>query len=375
MPKGFIITRWTEDEGLVLYLNYPKDIPVDLDDMMRVFYAHITGAGEAGNVLVRLEKAQCNVASYFTGLEHEFPLMINLMLELGEDPDMFGEAILRQINQSILNYVMKYGSNITQAYDAMEKLKAYLKNALFLLERLKNLTKEQLLAQIYSNKKKRVILNILQNGPMSKKDLRNKIEDSLNVIISNIDTTLDPFIKTNLVKQDWIEGLSEIFLFLINDFTIIRTPPEKIVKDAKKNSPTSELAGKYLEKVKEFFLHYEPDNKDSLKIAQIMMNPDKYDFLSLFRARPYPMTKIPKGEGSTFTSTESLIQAMVSDNILTLIPDSRNIDWVFLLCDITSETFYPEYLLEIIRKLYINKQIKNEVVIKHLEFLENAYVK
>ena len=56
MPKGYIITRWTEDQGLVLYLSYPKDISVDLDDMMRVFYAHITGAGEAGNVLVRLEK-------------------------------------------------------------------------------------------------------------------------------------------------------------------------------------------------------------------------------------------------------------------------------------------------------------------------------
>ncbi len=375
MPKGYIITRWTDDEGLQLYLNYPKDLTVDLDDMMRVFYAHITGAGEAGNVLVRLEKAQCNVSSYFTGLEHEMPLMINLMLELGEDPDMFGEAIIQQFNQSILDYIIKYGANVTQAFEAMEKLKAYLKNALFLLERLKNLTKEQLLAQIYSNKKKRVILSIMHKGPISKKDLRNKIEDSLNVIISNIDTTLDPFIKTNLIKQDWIEGLSEVFLFLINDFTIIRAPPRKIVQDAKKNRPTSELAQKYSEKVKEFFLNYEPDPQDSLRIAQTLMNPDKYDFLSLFRERPYPMNKIPKGEGTTFTNIESLIQSMISDNILTLIKDNRDIDWVFLLTDITAQIFYPEYLLEIIRKEYMSKTLKNEVAIKHLELLEKAYIK
>ena len=315
------------------------------------------------------------MASYFTGLEHEMPLMINLMLELGEDPDMFGEAVLSQLNQSILNFIIKYGTNVAQAFDAMEKLKDYLKNALFLLERLKNLTKEQLLAQIYSSKKRHVILNILQMGPISKKDLRNKIEDSLNTIISNIDTTLDPFIKTNLVKQDWIEGLSEIFLFLISDFTIIRTPPEKIVQDAKKNRPVSDIAQIYLEKVKEFFLNYEPNPQDSLRIAQIMMNPDKYDFLSLFRTRPYPMSKIPKGQGTTFTNIESMIQTMVSDNILTVITDSRNVDWVFLLTDITSQTFYPEYLLEIIRKNYMNKIFRNEVVVKHLELLEKSYVK
>jgi len=81
MPKGFVITKWTEDQGLIVYLKYPDSIEVDLDDMMRIFYAHITGAGEAGNVMVRLEKARSNVSSYFTGMESESPLMINLILQ------------------------------------------------------------------------------------------------------------------------------------------------------------------------------------------------------------------------------------------------------------------------------------------------------
>ncbi|MFX1525861.1 MAG: hypothetical protein ACFFCC_20315, partial [Promethearchaeota archaeon] len=89
MPKGIIITEWTED-GLVAKYNYPEDLETDIDDMMRIFYAHITGAGEAGNVLVRLEKTRSNVSSYFTGMESETPFMINLMLDLGEEPEMFG---------------------------------------------------------------------------------------------------------------------------------------------------------------------------------------------------------------------------------------------------------------------------------------------
>ena len=63
MTKGYVITNWTEDQGLGVQLSYPGDLVVDLDDMMRIFYAHITGAGEAGNVLVRLEKARSNVSS------------------------------------------------------------------------------------------------------------------------------------------------------------------------------------------------------------------------------------------------------------------------------------------------------------------------
>ena len=111
MPRGFIITEWTEDRGLAVTLNYPESLDIDLDDMMRIFYAHITGAGEAGNVLVRLEKARSNVASFFTGMESARPIMVNLMLELGEDPDMFGEAVIQEINETwCLVKIKKYNS-------------------------------------------------------------------------------------------------------------------------------------------------------------------------------------------------------------------------------------------------------------------------
>jgi len=47
MPLGYVITEWTEDQGLIVKLSYPENLEIDLDDMMRIFYAHITGAGEA----------------------------------------------------------------------------------------------------------------------------------------------------------------------------------------------------------------------------------------------------------------------------------------------------------------------------------------
>ncbi|KKM99815.1 hypothetical protein LCGC14_1144100, partial [marine sediment metagenome] len=258
MPIGFVITEWTEDQGLVVLYNHPETLEVDLDDMMKIFYAHITGAGEAGNVLVRLEKARSNVSSYFTGMESSRPLIVNLMLELGEDPEMFGETVIQEMNEKILSYLGKMGSDLSHDYDVVKELKGYLKDALFLLDRLKNLTKEQKIAQIYNSEKGRTILMTLQERALSRKELQGILEEKLNKIIANMDITLDPFIKTGLVKQDWVEEDTDVTLFLLKDFDLLRTPVAKLIDNAKRNLPSPQLATRYLKEVRDFFKNYTP---------------------------------------------------------------------------------------------------------------------
>jgi hypothetical protein len=375
MPLGFVITEWTEDQGLVVKLSHPESLEIDLDDMMRIFYAHITGAGEAGNVLVRLEKARSNVASYFTGMESDMPVMINLMLELGEDPEMFGEIVLRKINEDIMTYLKYMGGDVSQSYEIAKKLTIYLKGTLFFLDRLKSLSKEQRLAQIYSSEKARTILEVLQEKARSRKELQGILEEKLKKIIPNIEIVLDPFIKTGLIKQDWIEGETDINLFLLSDFAIFRAPPTKLVEDAKKNLPTPEVATKYLEEVTKFFNTYKPNLDDNLRIAQNLINPDKYDYITLFRERPYPLNKIPKGPGESIEQIGSFLKPMEEDQIIKVIKDSKDTFWVFLFTDIVTDIFYPEYLIEKIRKDRMEGKLKKNVAIKHLEFLEAAYKK
>ncbi|MBN2155624.1 MAG: hypothetical protein JW776_06255 [Candidatus Lokiarchaeota archaeon] len=373
MPKGFVVTKWTDTDGLIVQLNYPEELKVDLDDMMRVFYAHITGVAEAGNVLVRLEKVQSNVASYFTGMDSPTPFMINLILELGEDPDMFGEAVIKDINEAILKYLRQLGTSISANYEVVKKLKQYLKNALFLLERLKYLTKEQLLAQIYYSQKGRKILELLRERAYSKKQLQALLEESLKKIITNLDITLDPFVKSGLVKQDWIEGVAEVFLFLISDFTIFRAPAFDLIDNAKNNLPNPNLAEKYLSEVKKFFADYKPTEEDNLVLARNLTNPDKFDYLALFRDRPYPLNKIPKGTDEGALDVAHLLSVMEKDNILKIIKDNKNVEWVFLLTDVAVRPFYPEYMLENIRKDQEEGIIKKETAIKHLDYLEKVY--
>jgi len=376
MPHGFVITEWTEDQGLIVKLSYPENLEIDLDDMMRIFYAHITGAGAAGNVLVRLEKARSNVSSYFTGMESDMPIMINLMLELGEDPEMFGEAVLKEINEDLIKYLSQMSTNISQSYEIVKTLKLYLRNTLILLDRLKNLSKEQRLAQIYTSEKARTILEALQERSLSRRELQGIIEEKLQKIIPNIEYVLDPFIKTGLLMQDWVEVDTDITLFLLTDFTIFRSPVSKLIEDAKKKIPTPEVASKYLEEVTQFFLNYKTTFEDNLKIARTLMNPDNYDYITLFRERGYPINKIPKGPGESLNQIGSLLKGMEDDQILKVIKDSNDGTlWVFLLTDIVVQTFYPEYLIEKIRKDRMEGKLNKNVAIKHLEFLEAAYKK
>ena len=375
MPIGFVITEWTEDQGLAVLYTHPETLEVDLDDMMKIFYAHITGAGAAGNVLVRLEKARSNVSSYFTGMESSRPLIVNLMLELGEDPELFGDTVIQEMNETILNYLGKMGSGLSQDYELVKELKDFLKDSLFLLDRLKNLTKEQRIAQIYNSEKGRTILMTLQERALSRKELQGILEEKLNKIIANMDITLDPFIKTGLVKQDWVEEDTDVTLFLLSDFTLFRTPVSKLIDDAKRNLPSPMLATKYLEEVTNFFKNYKPTTEDNLKIAQNIMNPDKYDYITLFRERSYPLNKIPRGPGESVAEIGSLLKTLENEHILKIIEDEKKIPWIFLLTDIKAHTFYPEYLIEKIRTDRMEGKLKKSVAIKHLELLEEIYKK
>ncbi|MBN1802304.1 MAG: hypothetical protein JW891_12405 [Candidatus Lokiarchaeota archaeon] len=376
MPLGYIICRWSQNQGLIIPASYPEKMTVDLDDMMRVFYAHVTGAGAEGNVVVRLERSQCNVASYFTGMDSADPIMINLMLSYGEDPEMFGEAYLKEINEEILKYTPEISAtNMAQSYEVIKRLKEYLKLALFQLERLKSLTKEQKLAQIYSSEKGRAILEFLQERARPRKELLALLEDKLGRIIANIDYTLEPFVKTSLVHQDWIAGLADVFLFLKSDVIISRIPPVKLVDQAKRGIPNPFLGKQYLDALKVFYAQYKPTVEDNLIVANNLMNPDKYDYIVLFREKPYPLNKIPKGPGESFKFIKNMLKSMEEDKVITIVKDKKGTEWVFLLSDLWTNTFYPEYMVDQIRNDRRQGLLKKEVALMHLKLLEKEYPK
>ncbi len=373
LPKGFAILEWTMEQGLTLINKYPESLNIDLDDMMRVFYAHITGSGEKGSVIVRLERSDANINSHFTGIESKNPYMINIILELGEDPEMFGNAI-NDINTNILQYLNKINENPSKKLEIFKELSDYLGKMFDFLKRLTKLTKEQKIAQIFLSRKGREILKRLQESPTSKSELKLYLEVTLGQIITNLDISLESFIQTGLIKEDWISGYRDQFVFLLNDFSIMRGPILNMVEMARKNRPTSEVAKKYLNQLFEFFSKYKPTEEDSLKLASIVAHPDKYNVLKLFANNYYRLNKIPKGPDIGGDELIEIINELTEAKILTKIADKKD-EWVFMLSDIKINLFFPEYMLEKIRNSFNQRKIKEEIAIKHLDLLEKIYTK
>ncbi|MBA7546741.1 hypothetical protein ES705_39136 [subsurface metagenome] len=106
-----------------------------------------------------------------------------------------------------------------------------------------------------------------------------------------------------------------------------------------------------------------------------MINPDLFDYIILFRERAYPINKVPRGPGQTFDQIRSFLATLEADHIIKIIKDEKNIEWIFLLTDITAQKFYPEYLIENIRKAVSENMLKKEYAIRHLELLEQIYKK
>ena len=231
------------------------------------------------------------------------------------------------------------------------------------------------MAQIYTSERGRIILEILQESALTKKELQNLLEEKTGRYIANLDISLDPFVKTDLVRQDWIEGDPDISLFLLSDFSIMRAPVNKLIEDARKGIPTPYLASKYLELATNFFSDYEPSFGDNLKIATHMINPDIFDYVILLREKPYPINKLPKGPGESFEQIKKFLMVLESDKIIAVHKDEDDMAWVFLLTDLIAQTFYPEYLIENIGKAVTETKLKKETAVKHLELLEQVYKK
>jgi len=171
-----------------------------------------------------------------------------------------------------------------------------------------------------------------------------------------------------------MEGDSDISLFLLSDFELMRAPAVKLVERAQNGFPTPTVAQLYLKEVKNFFITYKPSIEDNKLIAQNMVNPDKYDYIVLLREKPYPISKFPKGPGESFETVRSFIDQLKEARIITTIKDGGD-EWVFLLTDTIADTFFPEYLIENIRKDVLEKKLRKKTAIKHLEILEHVYKK
>ncbi|TXT60413.1 MAG: hypothetical protein BAJALOKI2v1_110073 [Promethearchaeota archaeon] len=366
------------------------------NDIFATFYQQTTG----------LFGVKYEFSNFYSGMLKETPYQVVSYFKQLDDGSQYLTLSLFEIDDEIdlfIDLLKEMGSRLDKIFGKLEaaqnkkqlskitnlniRLKNELKYTIFQIERLSNLDKLQKVALIYNNDARLKILEILRERPISKMELKQKIEKMRGNL--NLDVLLQPFLELNIIRRDWIKGEKDEetglmqnqgeYLFLIKDILMARIPNKDMLNHLQEKEKESDLYPKYKEKVDEYFATYDPYEQsldDLKKISSILLNPDVYDFFMLLRTNYYPRDKIPK-IFSEFAVTDVLIDDLKYLKIITEIKDKTDRKWIILLTDIKPLIIFPEFLLPKIREFYKEGEkdgkIKLEIAKKAYDLLELTY--
>lgn len=372
--------------------NYSKMISTN--DLFAIFYQHTTGmygpkSGKGNFYSGRLKETPQMVISYYKQEKDGSQYLTISIFDLDDDIDIFEDLIKElatKLDQSFENLIKAKETQQTAiAARIMQKIKTDIDFTIFQVDRLANLDRMQKAALIFNSEERLKILELLREGPMEKRKLKNELE-KIKPIYS-VDLLIEPFLELNLVRRDWIKGIRDRqtgnikhqgeYLFLVKDIMLARVPNENLLNFLKENNKT--LFQIFQDKTIEYFSKYNPLKQtveETKRLSSLILNPDIYDFIVLMRKNYYPIKKIPK-IFSPFVSPEALLKELKDSNvIMDLIDDEKRI-FTLLLTDIKPLVIFPEYLLPKLRKAYQtvdkSKQITHEIAKKALELLEVTY--
>lgn len=331
------------------------------NDKFRLFYNHTTGimtkkGRQIKNYIVgRLKEAPYKCLSYYHQETDESQYLIINLFERESEVELFEPIFYHMTERMMPVFETLITANLKdfRVVEGIEnKLLNEMKFAIFQIERLSNLTKEQKAGLIYSSFERTECLRILREGPISRSVFNQKILDIKRN--ANTDILLKPFIELNLIRRDWARGVHEKktgkvsgegeFLFLVKDIALVRVPPRQLVEDMKHNSY---VGTQYLRELNNFYQSYNPTenlSQESELLADFLLDPDLYDFLALLQTRAIPVKKIPHIL-SEFSEMDKVLEKLKEAQIIKILTDKAKRDWICLLATITPITIFPEEIL------------------------------
>ncbi|MHA1377788.1 MAG: hypothetical protein ACTSRG_05345 [Candidatus Helarchaeota archaeon] len=322
------------------------------------------GGGEAGFLSMMIENL--NICSYYTGLPEEGrdQFYIALILESSEDPSLYEEGLVESVYEIIEQRKKPNFVNILRNY--LQKMPKFL-----------SLTDEQRFSFIFKNPTRVLILRKLTEGAIIKEVLRKWLSDRVGYDILDLDGLLMPFIKTNILKEFKIPteiSAETECLFLIKDVFFMRTPAEKMMKKyGKKSKSKTAIFKNYKDEVHRFFKKYKLEERDSRECSQFFSDPDFYSVITALRDDGQELESLIKNVKLDANMVNSIIKNLRNAKMVKEIKDSNGKKIIYLLNDIAYPTFFPEYMIDSIRRRWGERNISQTLALQHLQLLKGIF--
>ncbi|MBY9007503.1 MAG: hypothetical protein KGD63_12165 [Candidatus Lokiarchaeota archaeon] len=358
MPIGLIVMKWSSRLGAQILDKYPKEIQITDETLMQIYASHEYG-GEGG--IVSFFVRSLNITSFYAGPEKS--IYVILLLNLEEDPDEYEDAL---INGSRL--ILKNLQN--DSYKAMipsifQRISAYPKY-----------NDEQKLSIIFNDEINRLIINRLrEEGVFSKSELKIWLKDVYRGWVIDIDTILLDLIKKDIIKESSVKGTMSEMIFLLNDLIMLRRPPIELYNDPVQKGLPEQFIDDYRKQIKNFFEQYTPNEKDNLKILEIILDPEVYLVLKLLRKNMASRNMLEKLKARGVDDIDETLKKLYEAKMINVFQDKSQTEYYSLISDFYIGKIYPKYILNNIIQQYGVKSKSNEVLLEYLNVLQNNHSK
>ena len=357
IPRGLILMKWDERIGTEIVVKYPEDIEISQKTLMQIYGAH-EYTGESG--MVNLMVGSLNLASYYTGQEKGYYLV--LILHIEDDADAYEGGMV-----DVLHVLLQNLSD-----DSYIQIMPSLFRRLALYPTLNN---EQHLINTYQDEIKRMILNRLRDeGVIAKSELMVWFKDKYKEGFIDLDAVLVELIKRELLKQVSVKGMPSELNFLTGDFITLRVPPVKLVKNPEESGLPSQLSQIYQTEVKKFFEQYSPTEFDNIKIINTLANPEVYQTFQLLRTAIVTKNDLDKLKKKGVGNISNVLKLLWDSNMIKVLQDKSSTEYYALQSDFYIELIFPKYLLKGIKDAYEQKSQSDKVLIEYLNILEDTYL-
>lgn len=212
------------------------------------------------------------------------------------------------------------------------------------------------LINFFQDKIKFTILQILEEGVISKTELVRILREEYGFSTINIDLLLVPFIQESLIQKKIISGSNECYL-LIKDLTYARIPPQNLPNEIQDEKTLK----KYKNELIHFFSRYDFNEEIKNKsLTGFLIDKDVYKLIKLLRTKNVSVNECL----SILNNREDLFSDLLDSKILF---EAKG--FVYLLSDLRFILFSPLFIIEKLRTRYAKNQITLNQYHTHLKIL------
>ncbi|MHA1750177.1 MAG: hypothetical protein ACTSYF_16220, partial [Promethearchaeota archaeon] len=212
------------------------------------------------------------------------------------------------------------------------------------------------LINFFQDKIKFTILQILEEGVISKSNLSLKLRKEYGFSTVNIDLLLISFLTENLIVKKNVPGFKECY-FLINDLTYARIPPGKLPEMIKDD----QILKRYQQELIQFFSNYEYTKEiQSKSLTGFLIDKDIYNLIKELRHRSFTVNECL----NSLNNKEDLFTELLEKKI---IFEAKGV--VYLFSDIRFIKFTPLFIINNLKKRYQDENISLDQYHAHLKLL------